>query len=114
MILVGTRQGKQNQKTRKVRLEEKNSLSGQRKHIKNPNVVTSTLLVNEHYASILFSSGADRSFISLKFRRKIRLESQKLKEDFVIDFANGHGVAIPKSTQNMLFQKDHPNSNTGR
>ncbi|XP_024962389.1 uncharacterized protein LOC112502650 [Cynara cardunculus var. scolymus] len=56
------------------------------------NVVTGTFLLNNHYASILFDSGADRSFVSLEFRPKISLKSQKLKEDFVIEFANGHEV----------------------
>ncbi|XP_024990666.1 uncharacterized protein LOC112524955 [Cynara cardunculus var. scolymus] len=34
----------------------------------------------------------DRSFVSLEFRPKIGLKSQKLKEDFVIEFANGQEV----------------------
>nr|GEV07687.1 reverse transcriptase domain-containing protein [Tanacetum cinerariifolium] len=29
----------------------------------NPNVVTSTFLLNDHYASVLFDSGAERSFV---------------------------------------------------
>ena len=58
----------------------------------NPNVVTGTFLLNNHYASVLFDSGADRSFVSLKFRPKISLKSQKLKEDYVVEFANGQDV----------------------
>ncbi|XP_024962074.1 uncharacterized protein LOC112502417 [Cynara cardunculus var. scolymus] len=56
------------------------------------NVVTGTILLNNHYVSILFDSIADRSFVSLEFRPKICLKSQKLKEDFVIEFANGQEV----------------------
>ncbi|XP_024963700.1 uncharacterized protein LOC112503966 [Cynara cardunculus var. scolymus] len=56
------------------------------------NVVTGTFLLNNHYTSILFDSEADRSFVSLEFRPKISLKSQKLKEDFVIEFANGQEV----------------------
>ncbi|GJY57304.1 putative reverse transcriptase domain-containing protein [Tanacetum coccineum] len=33
----------------------------------NANVVTATFLLNNHYASILFDTGADRSFISIVF-----------------------------------------------
>nr|GFB09740.1 putative reverse transcriptase domain-containing protein [Tanacetum cinerariifolium] len=32
------------------------------------NVITGTFLLNNHYASILFDTGADRSFISTAFR----------------------------------------------
>ncbi|GJW36119.1 putative reverse transcriptase domain-containing protein [Tanacetum coccineum] len=33
----------------------------------NSNVVTGTLILNNHYASILFDTGADRSFVSTAF-----------------------------------------------
>ncbi|GKD09455.1 putative reverse transcriptase domain-containing protein [Tanacetum coccineum] len=33
----------------------------------NPNVVTSTFLLNDHYACILFDSGAEKSFVSSAF-----------------------------------------------
>ena len=34
---------------------------------KDPNVVTGTFLLNNHYASILFDTGADLSFVSTEF-----------------------------------------------
>ncbi|GJY46753.1 hypothetical protein Tco_0435816 [Tanacetum coccineum] len=34
----------------------------------NPNVVTGTFLLNDHYACILFDSGAEKSFVSLRLR----------------------------------------------
>ncbi|GJV97916.1 putative reverse transcriptase domain-containing protein, partial [Tanacetum coccineum] len=36
--------------------------------VQNPKVVSGTFLLNGHYVSLLFDSGADRSFISLEFR----------------------------------------------
>nr|GEV30648.1 putative reverse transcriptase domain-containing protein [Tanacetum cinerariifolium] len=33
----------------------------------NPNLVTSTFLLNDHYASILFDSSAEKSFVSIEF-----------------------------------------------
>ncbi|GKB98034.1 hypothetical protein Tco_0984171 [Tanacetum coccineum] len=33
----------------------------------NPNVVTGTFLLNDHYACILFDSGAEKSFVSSAF-----------------------------------------------
>ncbi|XP_024965740.1 uncharacterized protein LOC112505937 [Cynara cardunculus var. scolymus] len=55
----------------------------------NPDVVTGTFLLNNHYVSVLFDSGVDRSFVSLDFRPKINLRPQKLKEVYIIEYANG-------------------------
>ena len=33
----------------------------------DPNVVTGTFLLNNHYASVLFDTGADKSFVSITF-----------------------------------------------
>ena len=51
--------------------------------------MTGTFLVNDHYASVLFDSGADRSFVSLEFRPLISLGSQLLQDSFTIEYANG-------------------------
>ncbi|XP_024965827.1 uncharacterized protein LOC112506029 [Cynara cardunculus var. scolymus] len=55
----------------------------------DPNVVSGTFLLNNEFASVLFDSGADRSFVSLDFKQKINLKSQRLKEAYVVEFANG-------------------------
>ena len=55
----------------------------------DPDVVTGTFLLNGHSASVLFDSGADKSFVSLDFKRKLNLKSQKMKESYVIEYANG-------------------------
>ncbi|KAJ9544595.1 hypothetical protein OSB04_024302 [Centaurea solstitialis] len=51
----------------------------------NPDVVTGTFLVNNHPASVLFDSRADRSYVSLEFRPKINKKSQNLREDVTTD-----------------------------
>ena len=56
----------------------------------NPNVVTGTFLLNNHYASILFDSGAERSFVSLEFRPSLSIGTTKLNDTYVIEYANGH------------------------
>ncbi|XP_024964118.1 uncharacterized protein LOC112504408 [Cynara cardunculus var. scolymus] len=73
------------------------------------NVVTGTFLLNNHYASILFDSGAVRSFVSLEFRPKISFKSQKLKEVYAIEFANGREVRardVIKNCTLSLAKKD--------
>ena len=44
----------------------------------DPNVVTGKFLINNHYASILFDTGADYSFVSNEFKHLLGLEANKL------------------------------------
>ncbi|KAD3067059.1 hypothetical protein E3N88_34939 [Mikania micrantha] len=55
----------------------------------DPNVVTGTFLVNDHYASILFDTGADKSFVSNEFKQLLGKEHKTLKDSFIIELANG-------------------------
>ncbi|XP_024962510.1 uncharacterized protein LOC112502744 [Cynara cardunculus var. scolymus] len=55
----------------------------------DPNVVTGTFLLNDHYASVIFDSGADRSFVSLDFRPLIHLNSKRLDEAYTIEMVDG-------------------------
>lgn len=48
----------------------------QKEACQDPKVVTGTFLLNNHYASILFDSGEDRSFVSHEFRPLIDLKSK--------------------------------------
>ncbi|XP_024990713.1 uncharacterized protein LOC112524999 [Cynara cardunculus var. scolymus] len=70
----------------------------------NPNMVTGTFFLNNRYVSVLFDSGADRSFLSLEFRPNISLKSQKLKEDFVIEFANRQVVRTKDVIKNCTLR----------
>ncbi|KAJ9544262.1 hypothetical protein OSB04_023969 [Centaurea solstitialis] len=62
----------------------------------NPDVVTGTFLLNNYPATVLFDSGADRSFVSLEFRPKINKKSLNLKEDHIIEYSNGEVVKADK------------------
>ncbi|XP_021986916.1 uncharacterized protein LOC110883493 [Helianthus annuus] len=55
----------------------------------DPNVITGTFPVNDHFASILFDTGADFSFIPLEFKDMLGLNSTKLDFPFTIELANG-------------------------
>ncbi|GJW54174.1 putative reverse transcriptase domain-containing protein [Tanacetum coccineum] len=52
------------------------------------NVVTGTFLLNNHYASMLFDSGADRSFVSSTFSALLDVISSKLDVSYAIELAN--------------------------
>ncbi|KAJ9547511.1 hypothetical protein OSB04_020054 [Centaurea solstitialis] len=62
----------------------------------NPDVVTGTFLLNNYPATVLFDSGADRSYVSLEFRPKINKKSQNLKEEHLIEYSNGELVKASK------------------
>ncbi|GKE06259.1 putative reverse transcriptase domain-containing protein [Tanacetum coccineum] len=73
------------------------------------NVVTGTLLLNNHYASILFDTGADRSFISTAFSSLINIAPTPLENSYDVELADGKIVGIDTiirgCTLNFL---DHP------
>ncbi|GKB48973.1 putative reverse transcriptase domain-containing protein [Tanacetum coccineum] len=73
------------------------------------NVVTGTFLLNNHYASILFDTGADRSFISTAFSSLIDIVPTPLDNSYDVELADGKIVGIDTiirgCTLNFL---DHP------
>ncbi|GJR04427.1 putative reverse transcriptase domain-containing protein [Tanacetum coccineum] len=58
------------------------------------NVVTGTFLLNNHYASILFDTGADRSFISTAFSSLINIAPTPLENSYDVELADGKIVRI--------------------
>ncbi|GJX70833.1 putative reverse transcriptase domain-containing protein [Tanacetum coccineum] len=73
------------------------------------NVVTGTFLLNNHYASILFDTGADRSFISTAFSPLINIAPTLLENCYDVELADeklvGIDTIIRGCTLNFL---DHP------
>ncbi|GJR30640.1 hypothetical protein Tco_1106872 [Tanacetum coccineum] len=53
------------------------------------NVITGTFLLNNHYASILFDTGADRSFISIAFSSLIDIVPTPLDNSYDVELADG-------------------------
>nr|GEY39465.1 reverse transcriptase domain-containing protein [Tanacetum cinerariifolium] len=58
------------------------------------NVVTGTFLLNSPYASILFNTGADRSFISTAFRSSIDIVPTPLGNSYDVELADGKIVGV--------------------
>ncbi|GKA42131.1 putative reverse transcriptase domain-containing protein [Tanacetum coccineum] len=73
------------------------------------NVVTGTFLLNNHYASFLFDTGADRSFISTAFTSLINITPTHIRTFYDVELADGKLVGIDTiirgCTLNFL---DHP------
>ncbi|GJV78599.1 putative reverse transcriptase domain-containing protein [Tanacetum coccineum] len=59
----------------------------------NPNVVTGTFLLNDHYACILFDSGAEKSFVSSAFTHFINIAPATLNTSYEIELADGKVVS---------------------
>ncbi|GJW14485.1 hypothetical protein Tco_0018618 [Tanacetum coccineum] len=59
----------------------------------NPNVVTSTFLLNNHYACILFDSGAEKSFASTAFTPFIDIASAALGTSYEVELVDGKVVS---------------------
>ncbi|GJS84472.1 putative reverse transcriptase domain-containing protein [Tanacetum coccineum] len=65
----------------------------------DPKVVTGTFLLNNRYATTLFDSGADKSFVSTNFSTLIDIEPVKLDTCYDVELADGKVV----STNNVLI-----------
>nr|GFC07067.1 reverse transcriptase domain-containing protein [Tanacetum cinerariifolium] len=55
----------------------------------NPNVVTGTFLLNDHYACILFDSGAEKSFVSSAFTPFVDIATTSLNTSYEVELADG-------------------------
>ncbi|GJT39421.1 putative reverse transcriptase domain-containing protein [Tanacetum coccineum] len=54
----------------------------------NPNVVTGTFLLNDHYACILFDFGAEKSFVSSAFTHFINIAPATLNTSYEVELAD--------------------------
>ncbi|GJU16349.1 putative reverse transcriptase domain-containing protein [Tanacetum coccineum] len=62
----------------------------------DPNIVTGMFTLNNHYATTLFDSGADYSFVSTTFIPLLGIESYDLGFSYEIEIASGQLVEINK------------------
>ncbi|GJV11778.1 putative reverse transcriptase domain-containing protein [Tanacetum coccineum] len=62
----------------------------------DPNIVTATFTLNNHFATTLFDSGADYSFVSTTFIPLLGLEPSDLGFRYEIEIASGQLVEIDK------------------
>ncbi|GJV68693.1 putative reverse transcriptase domain-containing protein [Tanacetum coccineum] len=59
----------------------------------NPNVVTGTFLLNNHYTCILFDSSAEKSFLSSAFTPFIDIDRAALNTSYEVELADGKVVS---------------------
>nr|GEU81931.1 hypothetical protein [Tanacetum cinerariifolium] len=54
-----------------------------------PNTITGTFLLNNHYATVLFDSGSDKSFMNTSFSHLIDINPVKLNTSYEVELADG-------------------------
>ncbi|GJT50071.1 putative reverse transcriptase domain-containing protein [Tanacetum coccineum] len=73
-----------------------------------PNVVTSTFLLNNRYAKVLFDSGSDKSFVNSEFSHLIDKKPVRLNISYEVELADGKLVStntiLRGCTLNLLNQ----------
>ncbi|GKB66943.1 putative reverse transcriptase domain-containing protein, partial [Tanacetum coccineum] len=81
----------------------------------NPNVVTGTFLLNDHYACILFDYGAEKSFVSSAFTPFIDIAPTALNTSYEVELADGKVIVrIPLSNGEILeVQGERPEKDPG-
>ncbi|KAD4585863.1 hypothetical protein E3N88_23464 [Mikania micrantha] len=57
-------------------------------------VVNGMFLVNNLYASMLFDTGADKSFVSIEFESLLDCTRSKLPKSFFVEVANGKSILV--------------------
>nr|GEX79954.1 putative reverse transcriptase domain-containing protein [Tanacetum cinerariifolium] len=62
----------------------------------DPNIVTATFTLNNHYDTTLFDSGVDYSFVSTAFTPMLGIKSSNIGFSYEIEIANGQLVEIDK------------------
>ncbi|GJX60877.1 reverse transcriptase domain-containing protein [Tanacetum coccineum] len=69
----------------------------------NPNVVTSTFLLNLHLARVLFDSRADKSFISISLASMLNIPLITIDTFYDIEMANGNLVSTNTIIQGAIL-----------
>ncbi|XP_076911494.1 uncharacterized protein LOC143569487 [Bidens hawaiensis] len=67
---------------------------------KDSSVVIGTFLVNNHYASVLFATGEDLSFVSNQFEPLLGIKPSKLDNSYSIELANGKLIETSEVVRN--------------
>ncbi|GKC05122.1 putative reverse transcriptase domain-containing protein [Tanacetum coccineum] len=79
--------------------------------VEDNNVVNGTFLINNVYASVLFDTGADRSFVSYAFSKYIDIHPTTLDTNYSVELADGKSLTTSTilrgctlNLQNHLFK----------
>ncbi|GKE99835.1 putative reverse transcriptase domain-containing protein, partial [Tanacetum coccineum] len=83
-------------KANKVRGRAYNESMNAVEAAKDSSIVTGTFSLNDHFATVLFDSGADFSFISTKFAPILNMKPSIANPGYVIEIADGKKVKVDR------------------
>ncbi|GJU14623.1 reverse transcriptase domain-containing protein [Tanacetum coccineum] len=92
-------EGNPNQRNNRNRAHGKAFGQGVAEDPQDPNIVTCTFSLNNHFAIVLFDFGADYSFISTNFLPLINMKPSVISPSYEIEIASGLKVVT-----NMIIQ----------
>ncbi|GJV76953.1 putative reverse transcriptase domain-containing protein [Tanacetum coccineum] len=92
LTIEGNRNTRNNGNQAKGRAFNVNAVSA----LQDPNVVTGTFSLNNHFATVFFDSGADFSFISTNFAPLLNVRPSFLNPGYMIEVADGKKVEIDR------------------
>ncbi|GJW42909.1 putative reverse transcriptase domain-containing protein [Tanacetum coccineum] len=72
------------------------------------NVITGTFLLNNRYASILFDTGADRSFMSTAFSSQMDITPSTLDHYYDVELADGRIISKTRDHEGLLHLSRTP------
>jgi hypothetical protein len=75
----------------------------------NNEVVNGTFLVNNLYASILFDTGADRSFVAVEFEPLLAVSRTALESPITVEVADGKPITLSSVIRNCTLNFDKQN-----
>ncbi|GJY12418.1 putative reverse transcriptase domain-containing protein [Tanacetum coccineum] len=83
---------------KRIKQEEVREIRGRAYAIKDaepqgPNLVTGATLLNNQYASVLFDSGSDRSFVNTRFSSLLDIKPIKIEDSYEVELADGRIVS---------------------
>ncbi|GJZ45975.1 putative reverse transcriptase domain-containing protein [Tanacetum coccineum] len=73
--------------------------------LQDPKVVMGTFSLNDQFATLLFDSGADFSFISTKFMSLLIVKPSIMKPSYVIEVADGKNVEVDRIIRGKLKEQ---------
>ncbi|GJT63663.1 putative reverse transcriptase domain-containing protein [Tanacetum coccineum] len=75
--------------------------------LQGPNVVTCTFSLNDHFATILFDSGADFSFISTEFAPLLNVKPSIVNPGYMIEVAYGKKVEVDRIIRDCKLELEN-------
>ncbi|GKC11051.1 putative reverse transcriptase domain-containing protein [Tanacetum coccineum] len=100
LTIEGNRNSRNNRNQVKGRAFNVNAVGA----LQDPNVVTGTFSLNHHYATVLFDSGADFSFISTSFAPLLNVKPSFVNPGYLIEVADGKKVEVDRVIRNCKLE----------